>query len=305
MRYRITVPIQAHMQIDDPLTADWPPYRLTAAVDDTRLPISLAIDREVTEYADWLPSVDRSGPIPSIRIPDNPAVHDFRDKLEYLCSVGSYRFGIQTMDWPAARHEWLPDTPEEQALLHISSFEQSAQYPVGRAPVTMSASAFRDLLRIQPTIGYLTTPMSFWREGSRQFDQQRYVSAFLNYYLYIESLYAQGKSRTAAVVEAFQRSRQLTDAANRVHWLYNDERHGPNLDPYTQDKEMRRDAARHTSTTGIDAGQVGALRPHRTRWEPWTASARPVRESCVPGDERDHIHVDGADNWTRSSGVGT
>lgn len=56
----------------------------------------------------------------------------------------------------------------------------------------------------------------FYRRGRQAVDQRFYVDAFVNYYFFLERLYAEGKFKTDAVADKFSQEKVLIDAYQKI-----------------------------------------------------------------------------------------
>ena len=77
-------------------------------------------------------------------------------------------------------------------------------------------------------LNYLVIPMSFYREGVRDYDVHRYVSAFFNFYFFLEGLYGGGKTKNPQVLMAFRSSAQFRAAVQEAHANLDEARMAPN-----------------------------------------------------------------------------
>ena len=57
--------------------------------------------------------------------------------------------------------------------------------------------------------------MSFWREGSNDFEEGHFINAFYNFYFVLEGMYADGKFKTDPVVAEFKKSAELRQSLGR------------------------------------------------------------------------------------------
>lgn len=173
----------------------------------------------VPNYRDYAPTMvpgDGTRQRPhQISMPLPPQIEDLRATLQYIESLGSFWLGIRRVAWSEAETRWVPDTDTERRALSVLSIAQTLQYP--NRPVPFRHEVLARLMANREGMEYLVIPMSFYREGIGDYRSHRYVSAFYNFYFFLEDLYGKGKTKNQAVLESFQASAQLRDAVKRSH----------------------------------------------------------------------------------------
>jgi hypothetical protein len=58
----------------------------------------------------------------------------------------------------------------------------------------------------------MAVALSFWREGSNEFEEGHFINAFYNYYFVLEGLYAKGKFKTDAVLAEFRKNPEFRES---------------------------------------------------------------------------------------------
>jgi hypothetical protein len=150
-----------------------------------------------------------------VKVPMPPEIAELESVLQYIESLGSFWLGISRIGWGEAEIRWIPDSDEERESLKVSAITNKLEYPTPDVP--FRAERLGRLLALRRELNYLVIPMSFYREGRRDFAQHRYVSAFFGFYFFLEDLYGSGKTKNAQVLEAFRTSTQLTRAVAYAH----------------------------------------------------------------------------------------
>lgn len=215
MRLRVRAKVQGIGRTPRAFECDKGDYRVGVVTDDTQKLVELWADCVVADYARYLPTIEQpaTGPL-EFRFSSPPETKFLIATLQYLEALGSFWAGVWRVGWDEAAHEWIPETDEEQDRLSVMSIATSFNYP--ETPADFSAETIARLLLKRSELEYLVLPMSFYREGLRDFRSHRYTSAFFNYYFFLEGLYGNGKTKNLHVLRAFNQSTQLQVAADRA-----------------------------------------------------------------------------------------
>jgi hypothetical protein len=140
----------------------------------------------------------------SINIP-SPGWTAFREELRTIEGMLSLH-GLDSIETDTVRITWLPESADEAARLQLHSIEignsarDDREFPSTAFDVVarcvLGAAGARDL----------QVPLSFFRKGRLDMIDRRFIEAFYDFYFVIETLFANGKSRAAAVKQEFAAS---------------------------------------------------------------------------------------------------
>jgi len=218
MLYRITVSVQGGAWVKTSYPLNILDYHLQVNADDEGRVTEMSIETRVCDYQTVIPTLQPGAGTEeqpcTIRTPANPYHEDLIALTQYIESIGSFWFQIGEINWSEPKVEWVPESEEEeQALSVISLHRYSKGYPDN--PVEMHPSHLAHVIARRRELEYLTIPMAFFRQGQNDHRAFRYISAFYNYYFFIESLYGHGKSKNYHVKRAFRKSPQLRRAMAR------------------------------------------------------------------------------------------
>ena len=184
---------------------DWREHMTQIVVHDTKPPATPTLGRGETE----------SGPLA-----------EMKRLLQFIESWGGYMFHVWSIDWQCPMIEWIPETEDERASPHVEKFD------VHRVPVSeprpMTLEGLMSLLRGRDLFEPYVIPMSFIRQAGIDWDSQRYLSAFFDYYHFIEGLFADGKSSEPQVVARFVGNTCLMNAAEQALDIFR----GPDYDQH-------------------------------------------------------------------------
>ena len=117
--------------------------------------------------------------------------------------------GVHEIEFETAEESWLHDSPEEQAELQL--FRASKSYgprPVQEWPYTPFDLVARAFLAASAGMK-IDTALSFFRKGRQDIVDRRYIEAIYDFLFMIETLYADGKFKSAQVEGALLRNSRL------------------------------------------------------------------------------------------------
>jgi len=95
-------------------------------------------------------------------------------------------------------------------LISVTNYSTSKKYPDSVAKIT--SEGFTKLVEYTSHTKALLPAKAFWLQGKNDFADFRYVQAFYSFYFVLEWLYANGKFKTAGVLEQFEKSSVLNSA---------------------------------------------------------------------------------------------
>jgi hypothetical protein len=98
--------------------------------------------------------------------------------------------------------------------VNLFSYTATLSYP--ERPLVFDPASLRELIRDRETNEYLVIPLAFVRDGLNEYKRLRYLTAFYQFYFYLEGLYGDGKWRGHEVEERFLKSSHLPEAEQRT-----------------------------------------------------------------------------------------
>jgi len=221
MRYRLTAEATGDGIAEKPFVWDVGEYRVGLQLGERGVITHVWADMPITDYAALLPEIRPSSSGPhAIMIPKVPGDDRLTETLQFIESLGSFWFGIERLNWADAKLEWIPESPDEQTKLSLCSYAPTFEYP--SEAVALRPEILTKLLERRDSLEYLTIPMSFYREGRNDHREHKYVSAFYNFYFFLEGVYGAGKTKNRAVLHAFKSSHQLKTAFKEAYDQLND-----------------------------------------------------------------------------------
>jgi hypothetical protein len=125
--------------------------------------------------------------------------------IEVLLSV----FGLHSIDLNNFETEWISENDEEKNKLKISHFETyRGVMKTNEIPFLPFEILARSIITAADAAD-VEVSLSFFRKGSIDMSEERYIEAFYDYYFFLESFFGEGKTKNHAVQEAFKKSEPL------------------------------------------------------------------------------------------------
>jgi hypothetical protein len=214
MFYQLSAPVDSVNILQQPFAITVEPYVVLAEGEPGGDIRHLILRRRVADYEQYLPRFDPSVTPPAMTWPANPYDEELRALLQHIESLGSFWLGIRRIHWNVSEARWEPEDDEERKRLQVFSIKMSREYQETRQLV--NPQMFARLIRTQEDLSHLVIPMAFYREGQNAFRAHQYVSAFYNFYFYLEDLYGQGKTKNSAVEASFKKSAQVRWAVEQL-----------------------------------------------------------------------------------------
>jgi len=171
---------------------------------------------EVPSPNDW-PRQERSTD-PSVKVHFNipsPGFTQIRSSLRVVEGMLSI-YGLDKIDVDNPGTEWLPANDDEKAKLGLYSISMSTQsLPIERVP-ELQFDLFARPFLVGDAAEEVEVPLSFFRKGRIDIDENRYIEAIYDFYFMLETLYAEGKTKNYAVAEEFKKSSELLKCIEKV-----------------------------------------------------------------------------------------
>ncbi len=148
----------------------------------------------------------------NIRYPEQETVQRFLRTLEGLLSL----YGLKKIDQANPDIQWQPENEREKQALHVSRWSQSKAQSrkdeLAEFPFDILA---RSVLSI-PRVGGFEVALSFFRRGANAVVEDRFIESVYDFFFFFETLFADGKSRSAAVKREFKRAPLLIGSIQKL-----------------------------------------------------------------------------------------
>jgi hypothetical protein len=115
-------------------------------------------------------------------------------------------FGLKGIHVERCRREWIPESQYEEEQLNLSSFQISKKErddsELDQMPVDLVVRCFYHPATFNP----IEVGLAFYRRGAIDAHEERPIDAIYDFYLMLETLFGEGKSKNQQVKEAFRNS---------------------------------------------------------------------------------------------------
>lgn len=154
----------------------------------------------------------------SIHIPLDPYLWGIQEELRTLQGLLSL-FGLKSISIDNPKIEWIPESEQEKTRLQL----------FGAGPITYSKNKLparplpHDIL-VGALIASKETwearsieiPLNFYRKGTHDIFERRYIEAIYDFYFVLETLYGDGKFKKNAIIEKFTQSAELRESIKKA-----------------------------------------------------------------------------------------
>jgi len=142
-------------------------------------------------------------------------IHDLMRDLRTI--EGSLTlWGVETIDLNSLEQEWIAENSDEEGLVPEGklsvSFTPPLVAPAQADLIVRSILATESLLEFE-------VPLNFYRQGNRELREQRFVSAFHNFFFCLETQFGGGQFKKNQLAANFLSSDALTSAIGRAQLL--------------------------------------------------------------------------------------
>lgn len=138
---------------------------------------------------------------------DSDCYNELKDVLQQIESFLGYYYELKKIKWEHPKEFWKAENENEKRKLTVFSSHLEPVYPDIQDP--LNVENLKDLLEENKTLKNYKIPLSFFREGKNYFKDFRYIDAFNYFYLGIESIYGNGKTRVKQLIEEYKKSDTL------------------------------------------------------------------------------------------------
>ncbi len=205
MRIEIIAEIEGLFIIDKPVVAKLFPYEFKIYEDNSKRYIS--ISKPIKDYQNVLPrSFTRNG-ITVIEATKYEAYQDMKQWLIYIEAMGAFNFEVEKIHIDELEIKWICETKEEQGSIPISSLKRSHEKK--KADKRLCDSNLSNIIIFRKVLPEAYIPYSYYRQAKNFFYKNDYYFAFINYFMMLEFMFADGQFQQTKVNAKFRESKLL------------------------------------------------------------------------------------------------
>lgn len=202
MRLRVTAEVKGDIFLKEKISTQF--YIYTFNVFKENESFFISVEKSVSNYLDDIPkaSFGESNHF-VINIPETKIYADIVDWFKRIEAFGSFNLAIKRILYEEAEITWIPETVDEGKILSIKSYKVTRG---GQNSKYLRLSDFQDTLFYSKRLDENYIPFSYFRLGASFFDEEEYYLSYINYFMMIEFLYGNGKTKKRETIIEFGKS---------------------------------------------------------------------------------------------------
>ena len=202
MRLRVTAEVKGDIFLKEKISTQF--YIYTFNVFKENESFFISVEKSVSNYLDDIPkaSFDESNHF-VINIPETKIYADIVDWFKRIEAFGSFNLAIKRILYEEAEITWIPESVDEGKILSIKSYKVTRG---GQNSKYLRLSDFQDTLFYSKRLDENYIPFSYFRLGASFFDEEEYYLSYINYFMMIEFLYGNGKTKKRETIIEFGKS---------------------------------------------------------------------------------------------------
>lgn len=125
-------------------------------------------------------------------------------------------FGLLEIDLKRFRTQWIPENDAEKLLIQLYDFSTDyGHIDLERMPPLPFDILARSVIAADEA-AEVEIQLAFFRKGSMDFFEERFIEAFYDFYFFLESMFGKGKTKNKAVEESFKQSTEFKSAITEI-----------------------------------------------------------------------------------------
>ena len=132
--------------------------------------------------------------------------------IESLLSV----FGIHQIDLNRFKTTWIPESEEEKVSILLNDFSTDVTATDTESMPPLPFDLLARCVMAAETAKDVEIQLAFFRKGIVSFYEERFIESVYDFYFFIESMFGDGQFKKHAIVDAFKKSKRLTDTIKKV-----------------------------------------------------------------------------------------
>lgn len=227
MRYQLIAPVQSNSYTVQPITVETPDFIIVfksdteknESNDKVKIKNSITISAKIVDYEQYLPKLEVNSlgkGHHSITVNNSmPIRNEMIEMLHYLESMGTFWFGVRKIDLNKVEENWVPESEEEKKQIQLNSWAVNRRYQI--RPEQIDPLTFAKIVAKKKDFDHMTVPLAFYRVGEMEFQNFNYYLSFFSFFLFLDSLFGEGKFKTDQLIEAFKKSDLLKTAIESAY----------------------------------------------------------------------------------------
>lgn len=154
----------------------------------------------------------------SIHIPLDPYIWGIQEELRIFQGLMAL-FGLKSIEIDNPKIEWIAENEQEKNKLQLFgagpiSYSKS-QLPARPLPYNILVGALIASKEANES-RRIEIPLNFYRKGTHDIFERRYIEAIYDFYFVLETLYGDGKFKKKDIIEKFKKSKELRSCMQKA-----------------------------------------------------------------------------------------
>ncbi len=205
MKIQIIAEIEGQFLLNKPVIAKLHPYEFVIYEENGKRYVS--VSKPIKEYQNVAPQLFMRNGIPQIVATKYEAYKDMEQWLIYIEAMGAFNFDFEKIHIDELEVKWIYETEDEKGSIPITSLKRN------RAPKKvdkyLSDSNLFNIIIFRRALPEAYIPFSYYRQAKIFFDNNDYYFAFINYFMMLEFMFADGQFHQAGMILKFKNSKLL------------------------------------------------------------------------------------------------
>ena len=218
MKCRITAIVYSEAFLKDDIEIDYGKYHIKFIKGENNKLCIIQVIRSIGANSGDLPKFETNyygigkHKVTSFK---NDIYNETVELLKYIESIGSYWLGIHRILTGNLKIEYIPENIKEEKEISLYEITED-EGKFKRTKFLVNESDLKNLLDRKQELKHLTIPFSFYREGINEYNTNKFINAFYNFYFFIEGLYSNGKWRSNLVVREYLKSEHIRLSVSEI-----------------------------------------------------------------------------------------
>jgi hypothetical protein len=205
MKIQIVAEIEGLFILDQTITAKLYPYEFSIFKENLKRYIS--ITKPIKDYRNVAPQFYMKNGIPQIVTTKHEAYKDMEQWLIYIEAMGAFNFEVEKIHIDELEVKWICETEEEKGCIPITSLKRNREKK--KADKHLCDSNLSNLVIFRKALPEAYIPFSYYRQARNFFNDNDYYFAFINYFMMLEFIFADGQFRKDTMTLKFKNSELL------------------------------------------------------------------------------------------------
>jgi hypothetical protein len=207
VRYHFTVKSKTRTAGIFPLTSG--DAEINVSTDNEGIVTNISVGYRVDDSALWPTITETPNETTKFFIKMHSPFLDRAQNIVRAAEGALSFYGFEQIAWNEPQEEYVPETPEEESRLGIRSMSMSTKRADERNKEPVSFSIIATALLRTNVLAAHEIPLAFFRKGTNDANEDRYIEACIDFLFMLETLFANGKFKKNQVIAEFNSRPEL------------------------------------------------------------------------------------------------